>query len=74
MERISYVKVLIEVGISQLLMEKVEIVTPMGSLVKPIDYDWWLSYCSSCLKFGHWKEDYWHNIDAKKEKENSKRF
>lgn len=42
-------------------------VTPMGTLVHPIDYDWCPKYCFSYLKFGHWKKDYWNKTKIKVE-------
>ncbi|KAK4734081.1 hypothetical protein R3W88_008342 [Solanum pinnatisectum] len=59
MNRISYARVLVEVDISQPLVEIVTLDTHHGSFHQDVTYKLRPKFCSDCLKFGHATKDYW---------------
>ncbi|XP_060210524.1 uncharacterized protein LOC132637460 [Lycium barbarum] len=54
MERVTYVRVLIENDITKELPEKVTVPDPKGNyFTQRVQYDWKPIYCNSCLQVGH---------------------
>ncbi|WMV29972.1 hypothetical protein MTR67_023357 [Solanum verrucosum] len=62
MNRISYARVLVEVDISQPLVEIVTLDTPHGSFQQDVNYEWRPKFCSDCLKFGHDNVECWAKV------------
>lgn len=53
MIRISYSCILVEVDVSQPLVEAIDISTPYGDFQQTLDYDWKPRFFKHCIKFGH---------------------
>lgn len=51
MNHISYARVLVEVDISQPLVEAVTLDTPHGTLQQDLVYNWRPKFCNDFLKF-----------------------
>ncbi|KAK6794049.1 hypothetical protein RDI58_007502 [Solanum bulbocastanum] len=76
MNRISYARVLVEVDISQPLVEIVTLDTHHGSFQQDVTYNWRPKFYSDCLNFGHATKDYWdkpQDLPAEEFKEAPKR-
>ncbi|XP_009767593.1 uncharacterized protein [Nicotiana sylvestris] len=53
-ERISYARILVEMGITKPLPTKITVKDPNGrQFDQPVVYDWKPIYCSTCLQLGH---------------------
>ncbi|PHU09900.1 hypothetical protein BC332_21760 [Capsicum chinense] len=54
MERISYVRVLLEIDITVSLPTKLKVMDPNGYIFdQNINYEWWPKYCPTCCQIGH---------------------
>ncbi|KAJ8528966.1 hypothetical protein K7X08_035801 [Anisodus acutangulus] len=60
MDKISYARVLVEIDVSQPLLESIELLTPQGLIHQAVEYDWKPKFCTSCMKFGHLAEACWN--------------
>lgn len=57
-KRISYARVLIEMEITQILPESVNVEVPDGGIwSQKIEYEWKPTLCQECMQVGHQKEN-----------------
>ncbi|XP_047266795.1 uncharacterized protein LOC107854440 isoform X1 [Capsicum annuum] len=63
MERISYARILIEMDVSQPLIEEIDLATPYGEFQQIVEYDWIPKFCKHCMKFGHNSKDCWNGSE-----------
>ncbi|XP_019232287.1 PREDICTED: uncharacterized protein LOC109212996 [Nicotiana attenuata] len=59
MEKVSYVRVLVETDLSQPLPDSFEMQTKRGVIIQQIDYEWKPKYCCDCIRFGHNSDECW---------------
>ncbi|KAH0674549.1 hypothetical protein KY284_025636 [Solanum tuberosum] len=58
--KISYAKILIEVDVSQLLTEVIQIETTIGLWEQQVDSEWKPKYCNESLGYGHTDLECWY--------------
>ncbi|MCD7469535.1 hypothetical protein HAX54_008639 [Datura stramonium] len=59
-DKISYARILIEVDVSQTLVELVQIETPTRPWMQVVDNDWCSKFCNDCLMYGYDNKEYWY--------------
>ncbi|KAH0706168.1 hypothetical protein KY289_011244 [Solanum tuberosum] len=69
MARISYARVLVEIDVSQPLLDSIEMVMTIRFFPQAVEYDWCPKFCTECMKFGHCAEACWTKVEGKQAKE-----